>query len=574
MQNENRIGYLFDLRDLEVSKVVDSTDQIILSPKPPFIWPEARWHAGISQYTTPILGHEHFSKADLVAGLVVDASDGFVEWLRRVSTDRNDIRIVIILVVYPACETKASHLTDLLTIKEELKSDKIEIKILPVATIKGVPPTVLQLHETKSDNTWMSIGSIGDFGSAEWRLSSFNVVFHPDDVLRSEWRRWFEYIRQRSALLTPANAQIPALLRTVGDPAAAELWDAYEFLCSGDNTTVEQTVVVVDAKTGEVAVENGTKDGKAEPWDGGTMALDELAQRLNEIYIGGWLVTVDESTRIKPLAIPVKAALLGQQSEQSVGAITRKQSFTLDVLADYDAKDIEKCRTVTDLLELVSYLLSKSNRILPAGSKTLLEKELEARNKRGMEKLSEVVGGDVKKFIETRKNSITEDLNRMYRDLGMGDKVPADKLTAVLTEVEQRLSKALSTRVTPRATFNRIAAPALTSNAPDENWSQVFSLMIRAARLMRDAITDFYFPRRFSNMDIKQDEFMKAMNILGDTMAESNDRDKAFEQLKVIDEIEQSTSSFKEKCHALWLIVSGEAKSDSNALPASDPPAK
>jgi len=191
-----------------------------------------------------------------------------------------------------------------------------------------------------------------------------------------------------------------------------------------------------------------------------------------------------------------------------------------------------------------------------------------------MEKLSEVVGGDVKKFIETRKNSITEDLNRMYRDLGMGDKVPADKLTAVLTEVEQRLSKALSTRVTPRATFNRIAAPALTSNAPDENWSQVFSLMIRAARLMRDAITDFYFPRRFSNMDIKQDEFMKAMNILGDTMAESNDRDKAFEQLKVIDEIEQSTSSFKEKCHALWLIVSGEAKSDSNALPASDPPAK
>jgi len=117
-----------------------------LSPKPPFIWPEARWHAGISQYTTPILGHEHFSKADLVAGLIVDASDGFVEWLRRVSTDTIDIRIVIILVVYPACETKASHLTDLLTIKEELKSDKIEIKILPVATIKGIPPTVLQLH--------------------------------------------------------------------------------------------------------------------------------------------------------------------------------------------------------------------------------------------------------------------------------------------------------------------------------------------------------------------------------------------------------------------------------------------
>jgi hypothetical protein len=142
----------------------------------------------------------------------------------------------------------------------------------------------------------------------------------------------------------------------------------------------------------------------------------------------------------------------------------------------------------------------------------------------------------------------------------MGDTVPEDKLNTVLAEIEQRLRNALGTRVTPRATYNRIAAPALTSTAPDENWSQVFSLMIRAARLMRDAITDYYFPRRFSSMDFKQDEFMKAMNILGDTMAESSDRDKASAQLKAIDEIEQSTSSFKEKCQALWLLVSDEAK--------------
>ena len=560
MQNENGMGYLFDSRDLEVSKVVDATDPNTLSPKPPFIWPEARWHAGIAQYTTQILGHENFSKADLVAGFVVDASDGFIEWLRRVSTERNDIRIVIILVVYPACETQSSHLTDLLAIKEELNSDKIELKILPVASIKGIPPTVIQLHETKSGNTWMSIGSIGDFGSAEWRLSSFNVVFHPDDVLRNEWRRWFEYIRQRSALLTPAKARIPALVRTVGDPAAAELWEAYESLCSGDNTTVEQTVVVVDAKTGEVAVENETKDGKAQPWDGGATALDELAQRLNEIYASGWLVTVDESTRIKPLAIPVKAALLGQQSEQSLGAITRKQSFSLDVLAEDYAKEIEKCRKVTDLLELVSYLLSKGNRLLPNGAKALLEKELEARNTYGIEKLTGAVGSDVTKFIEGRKTSIIQDLNRMYRELGMGDTVPEDKLNTVLAEIEQRLRNALGTRVTPRATYNRIAAPDLTGNVPDENWSQPFSLMLRAARLMRNAITDYYFPRSFTKAAFTQDEFLKAMNILCDGIAESGDRDKASAQLKAIDEIEQSTSSFKEKCQALWLLVSGEAK--------------
>jgi hypothetical protein len=96
--------------------------------------------------------------------------------------------------------------------------------------------------------------------------------------------------------------------------------------------------------------------------------------------------------------------------------------------------------------------------------------------------------------------------------------------------------------------------------------------MLRAARLMRNAITDYYFPRSFTKAAFTQDEFMKAMNILGDGIAESSDRDKATEQLKAIDEIEQSTSSFKEKCHALWLIVSGESESDSVALLASGPP--
>ena len=571
MQNENESGYLFSLQDIEMSEVDEVADPITLSPKPPFIWPEPRWHTGHARYKNPIVKHDQFIKSDLVAGFVVDAGHGFAKFLRRISAERKDLRIVIVLLVYPACETRESHLTELLTITEELKPNCIELNILPVASNKGLPPTVLQMHDTKSGETWMSIGSIGDLGAAEWHLSSFNAVFHPDGVLRSEWRRWFEYIRQRSTLLTPATAQIPALIPAVGDPEAAALWEAYESFCSGD-PTAEQAEVVVDAKTGEVVVEKATEESKAQSWDGGTTALDNLAQRLNEIYASGWLVTVDESTRIKPLAIPVKAALLGQQSEQSLGAITRKQSFTLDVLAEDVAKEIEKCRKVTDLIDLVSYLLSKGNRLLPAAAKALLEKELEARNTNGIEKLTGAVGGDVTKFVEGRKTSITQDLNRMYRELGMGDTVPEDKLNTVLAEIEQRLRNALGTRVTPRATYNRIAAPDLTGKVPDENWSQPFSLMLRAARLMRNAITDYYFPRSFTKAAFTQDEFMKAMNILGDGIAVSGDRDKATEQLKEIEEIEQSTSSFKEKCHALWLIVSGESESDSVALPASGPP--
>jgi hypothetical protein len=122
-------------------------------------------------------------------------------------------------------------------------------------------------------------------------------------------------------------------------------------------------------------------------WDDGKTALDPLAQKLQQVYARGWFVTVDETTRIKPLAIPVKATLLGQQSERTVGALTHKQSYSLQVLGEAVAKKVEKCRRVTDLVDLLSYLLSKGNRWLPEAAKALLDKGLEARNNEGQRHL-------------------------------------------------------------------------------------------------------------------------------------------------------------------------------------------
>ena len=79
-----------------------------------------------------------------------------------------------------------------------------------------------------------------------------------------------------------------------------------------------------------------------------------MALKLQQVYAHGWLVTVDETMRIKPLAIPVKATLLGQQSERTVGALTHKQSFSLQVLDEAVAKEVEKCRRVTDLMDLLN----------------------------------------------------------------------------------------------------------------------------------------------------------------------------------------------------------------------------
>jgi hypothetical protein len=155
-------------------------------------------------------------------------------------------------------------------------------------------------------------------------LGSFNVVFQPDDATRDEWRRWFQYVLSSAASLKPDTTHIPHLVPARGDPEAARLWEAFELACKGQG---EAESPVVDPETGEVRTDG---DGnEVLPWDEGKTALDPIARDFQHIYSSGWLVTVDEATRIKPLRVPVKAKLLGQQSEQIVGAVTQRQAFTL-----------------------------------------------------------------------------------------------------------------------------------------------------------------------------------------------------------------------------------------------------
>ena len=311
----------------------------------------------------------------------------------------------------------------------------------------------------------------------------------------------------------------------------------------------------MDLETGDVLTEATGQDVAA--WDDGKTALDPLGQVFQLVYASGWLVTVDEATRIKPLTIPVKATLLGQQSERTVGALTQKQSFTLQVLDDAVDKAIEKCRKVTDVMELLTYPLSQGNRWLPEEGKGLLEKELKSRNEYGQKALREALGGNnIKQFIATRAEKLRKDLNDEYRQLGQGDAVPDDKLKAVLDEVERRLTQALDSRITPRAIYNRIRAPDLTASAPDENWKQPLSLLTRSARILRESLTDPYFPRRFSGLSFSETDFRKACDVFGDVIVKKQEASRAKDELCKIDEIVKGEKPSRDKCQEIWQLVS------------------
>jgi hypothetical protein len=550
---ENKILQLFPDKD------------VVLRNAPSFIWPEPRWHTGQGRYNHMPPSDSLIEEADLINGMLVNTSDKAVEWLNTLLKKDGKRRILLVVIVYPAGPTRQEHLLNLQNLQNRLPGteQELEVRILPVSRAFGhdfekmiMPPSVLQAIDSQRGKTWFCIGSVGDFGQDEAHISSFNMVFEPDDGLRDHWRRWFQYLLSSSASLTSETAGIPHLVPPEGDPAAAEMWADFVNACHGLEME-KSNKPTVDPVTGEVTKEpDGTQ---VQPWDEGKTKLDPLAQELQRVYSQGYLVTVDETTPIKPLAIPVKAALLDQRSERIVGALTQKQSFTLQVLGANAAKEVEKCRLVNDLMGLLTYLLSQGNRWLPEAAKSLLEKELEIRNQRGMEALRKTFGGtDVPQFIANRRESIRNDLDAMYRQLSQGTSVPEDKFNAILEDVENRLSEALKARITPKAVYNRISPSGLTASAPEENWHQPLSLLTRSARLLRESLTDRYFPRRFIGLSFSEKEFRTAMDIWGDVIVKKPDPRQAQAELDALAEIESSPKGAKEKCVAIWRIITGK----------------
>jgi hypothetical protein len=328
---------------------------------------------------------------------------------------------------------------------------------------------------------------------------------------------------------------------------------------AGDENAATPTV---DPTTGEVIAD--AEGNPQEAWDGGDTAVEGLAEIFHKIYEEGSLVTVDESTRIKPFKIPVKAALLGQQSQRNIGNLTQTQAFSLSVLSALDEKELEKCRKISDVMALLTLPLSKGNRFLPKEAKGLLDREIDARNTRAKEALKKALGGDdVDAFIEGKLASIKKDLDGMYKELGQGDAVPQDKLATVLDEIKTRLTSALNERITPGVVYNNLSAPELGASAPVENWSQPLSLLEHVAKLIRKSLTDTYFSRNFSKLSFTEEECLRACNVFSDHLLGSHDFRKAQEEQEQIEQLLESNVTPRIKCQRiLEIIITGQSKAD------------
>lgn len=545
---------------------MDAPTDSQLDLKPPFLWPEARWHAGQGDYPEQPPFRAALREATLLGGVVIGLSDGTLNWLGEVIHRPGARRIRLVFAVYPAGPTRAEHLlaASMLAAEAAGSFTDVQFRVLPLERVFGadcelpsLPPTLIYV-QAGENAPLLCLGSTGDGGCDKPSVWSFNAVFQPDDVLRDAWRRWFGFIFEKAAPLTAETVQIPHLAPAPGDIEAGRAWREFVERCNSDNATRPSVETQVNPETGEVipvATETGTP---AETWDKDATKLDPLAHEFSRIYAAGKLVTVDESTRLKPLVVSVTAATFGEQSKKTVGNVLRKQQFTLEILDEATTKKVETCRKIGDVVRLLSLQLSQGVRWIPQAGIALLEREIVARNKRGAELLGAAVGGDVEGFVKKREKAIRENLSAMYRDLGHGDQMPEDRVQLVLKDVSSRLEKALASSVAPTPIFNPIAAPNLTNAAGDAAWTQPLSLALHAARGFRQSITDPYFQRQFKLLAFKQDEFEAAMDVFGDYLRKKREFSSADDELAVLTEIESSEDSLLEKCRKVVALIRGK----------------
>jgi len=80
-------------------------------------------------------------------------------------------------------------------------------------------------------------------------------------------------------------------------------------------------------------------------------------------------------------------------------------------------------------------------------------------------------------------------------------------------------------------------------------------------RYMRESLTNPYFPRRLSGLSFKEPEFQAAMDIFGDAILKEMDPRRTKDELDELARIEDGDGKSKEKCTAVWTIITGETES-------------
>lgn len=535
-----------------------------LNPRPPFVWPEPRVIENLCSYQNDPPFGELALKAKSLFGIVSAISFKGIQAVTKWINENPDLKISLIIVVYPACITKQGDLIRLLDLVEA-NPNRLSIHICPLETLADRSVNALCVLPKDSHAVHIITGPTEDIGfeprQNEQRQANF--VFRADPALVEAFRRYFDWLWVKSRAITDNEiTTLPHLVIPEGTVEAAQLWKAYMDNClNAERFEESDLVAIVNSDTGDVTIKTkDDKEVKPQTEELGLAKMDQLAESIARLYEKGLLVSVDKMSRIPPLDSPLDPSWFGDASELQTGNVKRKVTMRVSIIDEKALKDIEKRRQgLRTILTKFTFGLADNIRWMPLTACKLFESELKRINDEGTKLISDLLQGDVDKFIEARRANLLRDIKEMYKSLGKSGQVTDDIMTKIKDNLKTRLTKAKSANFMPTLSYSTISF-AVTENEMVSPWGQAYSLLSDIANFPREALTDGFF---FRGLKVKEDDLIRVMDVADDVLIGDLDsrgiKNRCLVELQLLDRIEKSSTAPRDRCELVWGILKGDS---------------
>ncbi len=409
------------------------------------------------------------------------------------------------------------------------------------------------------------IAAAGNLGLRRPQPHQGHVLLAPDAGMEEQFLDWYSGVEARAVPLSPRTSNIPSLVPAQGTIDGQLAWDAYLKECRAECSIPVSVDLVGEAVSSGAAPEDSGRPtpeqiAAAVRNETGRPKLDPLVPIVSQLFQKGFHATLDKTSRIPPLDLPINAQFFGIDKVRQRGVISRRVGYSISILDDKINRELEKHRkAASDILPKFTFALADGNRWMPIAAKSLYQQELKKAEEGGSEALRAVLGGNTKAFVVSKREVVAKDAQQHYHEFNPGEKMPDEYIGKILDALEGRFEKALTGKFVPE-----LSEVGTTFRAPhecqsDANWAVARRLLVSIAEYPRKALKDYnYF---FRGLKVEPEELLAAMNVLDDhIVSRASDRRAehiAKDELECLEAIENSELRDRDKCAEIVALLNG-----------------
>ncbi len=520
------------------------------------------WSRGLDRSMFDLDGKVPFPTYGLrlksVFGVVSQPDKLAVDWFSYLLEARKDFQLRLIASVFPACSTTEDDLGRFLVL-QSCNSGRAKIRLFPERSLT-IRATSLLCAIDVDNQARMVVGSCDNMGFADQSPSQIQVSAPVSQDLLDALCRTFDQVWSRSGELTEERIrQFPKLVLPAGTAEGARLWQSFLDACVPLDDQPDSVGDAPDVATAEQA--------SSPTQEIGVKRLQPIERELSLLFRLGKIAILDESSRMKPLDVPLKPEWFGQESLIKAGSIKSSTSMKISPFEPNEFSKLEKLRTAfADLLAATSFSLANKVRWMPDRVQPRFWKEVDLLKRRWKTMLDEIVGSDPREFLNLRRTKIHNDAQEVYERFHPGQKIGADSLRWIEEEIGKRIRHLFETPYEPRFSFSGMQYEFSDKDGRGGSCAHAASLLLDMAKIQREAFLKTPSWQRRAGVVGDKEGLAQDLDLLRDIVRPDEHGyygcSGAQEQLNRLEELASTSDRDLALCTILFEMITGRRPKD------------